>query len=184
MKKKIKVIIYIMAVVSFVFAVLWAVALKDIVPMTKQKFNGYSDFREKVECPFFADSLPESAEKAKYYQHSGWFKKTCGYSAILSYEDYCEWKKNSEERYHLYNTNAVTEFYQYSSYDKKSLYSFFPEEDELGFLNDFCSNDKSNYYIFSEIREYNSAYDYHYGIICNDNKNEIIEFYYKNSNTL
>ena len=67
MKKIIKVIIYIMAVVSFVFAVLWAVALKDIVPMTKQKFNGYSDFREKVECPFFADSLPESAEKAKYY---------------------------------------------------------------------------------------------------------------------
>lgn len=64
-----------MAVVSFVFAVLWAVALKDIVPMTKQKFNGYSDFREKVECPFFADSLPESAEKAKYYQHSGWLKK-------------------------------------------------------------------------------------------------------------
>ena len=180
-KKKIKTVLYVFIPILLIGMVLWEVVLCNIVPLTRRNFKSFDDFLQKTECPFFAESLPDSASGLSYYNHSGWFVKVSGYNCILSEEDYSDWKEQAFKRYCSYNTKAITEFYQYT--EGKKLYIDELKEKELNFVFDFCNSENSDYYIFSEIKENSTSHKYHYGIICNDKANEIVEFYYVNSNS-
>ena len=184
MKTKHKKILWITIPLIIIGIFAWDIFLKDIVPMSRHNFKDFKSFRAESGSPFFSEELPGSATDVEYYWHSGWFIKTSGYRARLSADDYDKWKKAAELRYNGYRSSATTEYYKYDdNLSEKKIDLKKLGDDGIGFAEGLCGDSAENCYVFLSVKSYSSVYRYYFGIICNDDTNEIIEFYYKNSNS-
>ena len=162
--------------------VICTVFLEPVVPRTRTYFKDYETFRSKAYMGYFPEVLPESASNVSYCYHVNFFKKGSGYSCILNAKDYDD---SFDTRLNDFVNNfshfsQIHSQYVYSGTNRKVVSFENDFNGRLNFLKKILTTDNSNdYYYLTYIEvEAGDALELH-GIIMNDNKNQLVEFQYR-----
>ena len=177
MKKK-KLILTIILLFATVLAVTFVFVILPQLPATRHRYKDYKTFRQKAKAGFFTEIMPASAEPEFYY-HSAHFSRQAGYRVKLADDEYSRLKKEADERYHSYkNEWENIGSLNIGSPDKTALTDHSKLKDEgIGFLNDELMHSNEEFYLLYDFRFDDNTVAYRVGMMCNDNTNEIIEFY-------
>lgn len=174
-----RVIIPLILVYGTAFIVTFVFIIMPMIPITRFSYKDYKTFRQKTGTPCLTDVMPDSA-KPEYYYHPFLLNKQSGYRVQLSDDDYKRMKEDAQERYlsqkDSHEKNGT--LYIGSSDGDAGVpdYSEF-EKDDLGFIKDKLVRSDEGFYLLYDLRIDNSEANYRFGMLCNDNTNEIIEYY-------
>ena len=147
-----------------------------IFPGTKTGFPCYALFRATADEEVYLKRLPASAYDIKYYVHEEFALDKNGYRMKVASEDYEQVKR---ELYDGFNSEYSTGTYNYDGVTKRMLSSEEMELMHVEFLEELLADDSADtYYILTEIQSEGEKFDVYWGVICNDETYEIIEFTY------
>ena len=164
--------------------VICTVFLEPVVPRTRTYFKDYETFRSATEMGYLPEALPESAQNVCYCYNVNFFKKGSGYSCTLNTEDYEAvfetYLDNFMDKFNTFPQNQIYSKYVYNAVNKQTVSYENDFNGKLAFLKKILTTDNSNdYYYLTYIEiESGSAIEI-YGIIMNDNKNQLVEFQYR-----
>ena len=165
-------IILLLLIIAAVLFCLWEAFLKSMLPQTKRRFDSYAAFAEKVPNRYFADGLAEGAENVRYYMHKEWRKYAICYGMTLSGSTRTDWLAAAKERYAAYPAGSMT-LYQYEPDAEKQ----YLQQTDPAALSEVTDTAPAGFYRFAEITWHTQNEDAQFGILCNDETGEIIEYY-------
>lgn len=179
---------------------IWNVFLDEIVPRERTFFMGYQSFYNKVSHYPYPEKLPSSADDIKYFHYTGWFEKQTGISFTAGRKEYQELKETYQSSFMEREETYQKEFQQaqedhrinHRDWELKdwSWYGFdkevtpaFLEEEELEYLNKVFHNEADTYTLLAyEKVRYAGGKESFDGILCNDDTNEMVIFYFHDKN--
>ena len=176
MSKRKKLLIKTIIIIFIVFII--TILLWIMPGRVKRYFPHYSFFKAATRFTIYPNELPKSAHNVKYYTFTYFTIDKSGYRAAFSQEDY---ELHQTRRWEKYNVKFAGEHYLYDRENKKYL-----DRDEMSqrganFLDELLppeEDDGQYYFLAYEMCDGGSLYTYS-GVLCNDEKREIIEFTYR-----
>ncbi len=175
MNKRKKFLIKATTIILIVSILLWVMPGR-----VKRYFPNYLFFSALTMYEVFPDVLPLSAHNLRYYNYRSYNIKKSGYKATFSARDY---EKIKAKQWEIYNTGHAGEYHLYDGKNKLYLDREDMSQRGLDFLDDLLplEDDDGQYYNLAYLCNDGSYYVY-CGVICNDEKQEILEFSYYDYN--
>ena len=139
----------------------------------KRYFPNYIFFSALTGC--YPDVLPLSAHNIRYYSFDLFYIDQSGYKATLSKADY---EKLKARQWNIYSTGLSNEHHLHDGVNKLYINRDDLKQNKIDFIDELLplEEDDGNYYFLAySLCDVDNYYLYS-GVICNDEKNEILEF--------
>ena len=144
----------------------------------KRYFPHYSFFKAVTRFTIYPNELPKSAHNVKYYTFSYFSIDKSGYRAAFSEEDY---ELLQARQWGIYNVELFGEQYLYDGNNKKYLDRNEVNQRGINFFDELLppEDDDGQYYFLAYNMCDSGTFYVYSGVLCNDEKREIIEFTYR-----
>jgi len=174
MNKRKKLLIKASIIVLVIIVLLWVMPGR-----VKRYFPNYFFFSAISKHAVYPNVLPLSAHNLRYYNFEFFFITKNGYKATLAEADY---EKIKTRQWEIYSHGLPNDHHLYDGKNKLYLNKNEVYKRGVDFLDDLLppeEDDGQYYFLAYSYCDGGGSYYTYSGVLCNDEKHEILEFTYR-----